>query len=98
VERVLADHRTAGLSEKERALFDFVERVNSSAPDMKREEVEAAKRAGWPEEALYDAITVSALFNFYNRWCDAAGVHAFPREVHRMMAKHMAAGGYTMEL
>ena len=37
---------------------------------------------GWTDEALYFAITVCALFNFYNRWIDATGVHALSDEAH----------------
>jgi len=46
-------------------------------------------------EAIYYAITVCALFNFYNRWVDAAGVHALSPEAHRQGGKRMAAHGYT---
>ena len=37
---------------------------------------------GWDDEAIYFAITVCALFNFYNRWIDATGVHALSPEAH----------------
>ncbi len=39
---------------------------------------------GWDDEAIYYAITVCALFNFYNRWIDASGVHALSDEAHRL--------------
>ena len=93
---MIADHRTAPITEAERALLAFVEKVNSRAPEMTRGDIEAALAAGWTEEALYDAITVCSLFNFYNRWCDAAGVHAPPEEVLRRSAKKMAGRGYAM--
>ena len=40
-------------------------------------------RAGWTDEAVYDAINVCGLFNFYNRWIDATGVCEMPEEAHR---------------
>jgi hypothetical protein len=49
---------------------------------------------GWTDEALYHAITVCALFNFYNRWVDASGVHALSDEAHREGAVRTAATGY----
>ena len=55
-------------------------------------DVDAAKKAGWSDEALYDAITVCALFNFYNRWIDATGVHPMSDEQHRAAAERMAPG------
>jgi hypothetical protein len=38
---------------------------------------------------------VCALFNFYNRWIDASGVHAMSEEAHREGGKRMAAQGYV---
>jgi len=53
------------------------------------------RAAGWTDEELYFAITVCALFNFYNRWIDASGVHALSDETHKMGAKRSAQGGYA---
>ena len=50
---------------------------------------------GWTDEALYFAITVCALFNFYNRWIDASGVPALSDDAHRQGGKRMAAEGYV---
>jgi hypothetical protein len=44
---------------------------------------------------LYFAITVCALFNFYNRWIDATGVHALSDEAHRLGGKRGAQHGYV---
>ena len=49
---------------------------------------------GWTDEALYQAITVCALFNFYNRWVDAAGVHPLDAATHRAHARRTAKAGY----
>ena len=35
------------------------------------------RAAGWDDEAIYFAITVCALFSFYNHWIDASGVHVY---------------------
>ena len=56
---------------------------------------DAMRAAGWTDEALYFAITVCALFNFYNRWIDASGVHAMSDEAHRQGAKRSAVHGYV---
>ena len=58
-------------------------------------DLEATRAAGWTDEALYFAITVCALFNFYNRWIDATGVHALSEEVHRQGGKRSAQSGYV---
>ena len=53
------------------------------------------REAGWDDESLYFAITVCALFNFYNRWIDATGVHALSGEAHRAGGKRSAGTGYV---
>src|SRR5438132_1708123 len=50
---------------------------------------------GCDDEAIYCAITVCALFNFYTLWIDAAGVHALSDEAHRQGGKRTAAHGYV---
>jgi len=50
--------------------------------------------AGWSEEAVYDAITVCALFNFYNKWIDATGVGDMPAEACAASGQRLAAFGY----
>lgn len=57
--------------------------------------MEPLREAGWDDEAIYFAITVCALFNFYNRWIDASGVHALSSGAHREGAKRSARHGYA---
>jgi hypothetical protein len=52
---------------------------------------------GWTDEAIYFVITVCALFNFYNRWVDASGVHAMSEAAHREGGKRSAMHGYVRE-
>jgi len=92
VTAVLEDYKSAPLSEPEKALFKFVEKVNRQSNQIRREDVEEAKQAGWSDEALYDAITVCALFNFYNRWIDATGVHDLPAAAYSMQAQRLKEG------
>ena len=94
MDAVLADARTAPIPDAEKTLFAFVEQVNGASYRLVRADVERLVAAGWSEEAVYDAITVCALFNFYNRWCDATGVHAMTPEQHAMGGRRMAERGY----
>jgi hypothetical protein len=41
------------------------------------------------------AISVCALFNFYNRWIDATGVRAMSEDAHRQFGERTAHHGYT---
>jgi len=92
---VLRDFESSALSEKEKALFRFVAKVNHHSPEITADDIKLLYEAGWNDEAIYFAITVCALFNFYNRWIDASGVHALSDEAHRQGGKRSAALGYV---
>ena len=91
---MLDDFRTAPISEAERALFAFIEKMNRQSTSIDRNDVDAVKAAGWTDEALYDAITVCALFNFYNKWIDATGVADMPAIGYEMTGERLADLGY----
>ena len=95
VDAVLEDFRTAPISEKDRALFAFIEKVNRASNQIGPHDIQAAEAAGWTQEALYDAITVCALFNFYNTWIDATGVADMPPELYEMSGQRLATAGYV---
>jgi alkylhydroperoxidase family enzyme len=95
VESVLRDIETSPLSAPEKALFRFVDKVNRESPSIGPADIEALHHAGWTDESIYYAITVCALFNFYNRWIDASGVHALSDEAHRQGGKRSAVTGYV---
>jgi alkylhydroperoxidase family enzyme len=92
---VLRDLEHSALDEKEKALFRFVDKVNRDSPHITVADIQPLYEAGWSDEAIYFAITVCALFNFYNRWVDAAGVHALSDEAHREGGKRTALHGYV---
>jgi alkylhydroperoxidase family enzyme len=91
---VLHDLESSALPEKEKALLRFVSKVNHDSPTMSPEDMKPLYEAGWADDAIYYAITVCALFNFYNRWIDASGVHAMSDEAHREGGKRSALHGY----
>ena len=94
VEGVLRDLESSDLDEKHKALFRFVRKVNEASPAITADDMKPLHTAGWDDEAIYFAITVCALFNFYNRWVDASGVHALSDAAHREGGKRTAANGY----
>ena len=92
---VLRNFDSSGLSESEKVLFRFVDKVNRDSSSITASDMEPLHEAGWHDEAIYYAITVCALFNFYNRWIDASGVHALSDEAHRQGGKRSALHGYA---
>jgi alkylhydroperoxidase family enzyme len=91
---VLRDLETSALDEKHKALFRFVDKVNHDSPRITAADMSPLRDLGWEDDAIYFTITVCALFNFYNRWVDASGVHALSEEAHEAGGKRSAAHGY----
>ena len=91
----LRDLESSTLEEKDKALFRFIDRVNRDSPRITPADMQPLYAVGWTDEAIYYAITVCGLFNFYNRWIDATGVHALSDEAHREGGKRMAIHGYV---
>lgn len=92
---VLRDLESSQLGEKDKALFRFIDKVNHDSPRITSADMQPLYAAGWDDEAIYFAVTVCALFNFYNRWIDATGVHPLSEEGHRQGGKRTAVHGYV---
>jgi alkylhydroperoxidase family enzyme len=95
VDAVLQDHLTAPIDTAERALFTFIEKMNGRSNRLRKEDVDEVKAAGWSDEAIYDAMTVCALFNFYNKWIDASGVSDMPAAAYAASGRRLATLGYA---
>lgn len=73
----------------------FVRKVNCESVTIQPHDVDVLHSHGYTDEAIYYAITVCGLFNFYNRWIDASGVHPMSDEAHAAGAKRSAIHGYS---
>ena len=91
---MLTDYAAAPITDAEKALFRFIDKVNRNSIDIGPSDIDDMHHAGWTDEAIYDAINVCCLFNFYNRWIDATGVCEMPEEAHRQSGKRLAQRGY----
>ena len=98
MDAVLEDYHTAPITEQERVLFGFLDRRNRASNQLTAEDVAEVVATGWTEEAVYDAITVCALFNFYNKWIDATGVSDMPAAAYDASGERLATGGYVPEV
>jgi len=95
VDAVLQDYRTAPIDDREKALFAFLDKMNHHSSQLRKEDVDEAKASGWSDEALYDAVTVCALFNFYNKWIDGSGVSDMPGAAYAASGRRLATRGYV---
>jgi len=94
VEKVMLDPQSAPVSPSEKLLLTFIEKVNREFWKIGADDFEILKAAGWSDEAIYDAISVCALFNFYNRWVSTNGVCQMPAEALQSSGKRIAETGY----
>jgi hypothetical protein len=95
VQSVLDDFRSAPIDAKFAELLVLVEKAARRAWDITRDDIDAVRAAGWSDEAIYDAITVCALFNFYTTWVDASGVGDLGD--YTASGKRMAENGYIRD-
>jgi uncharacterized peroxidase-related enzyme len=94
-EAVVRDPENSPLAEKDKTLFRFVEKVNRRAQQITAQDMQPMRAAGWDDEAIYYVITICALFNFYNRWVGASGVHVLSDDAHRLAGEKSAETGYV---
>ena len=94
---MLEDHRTAPIDDKRKELFSFIEKMNRASTTIGPSDIQALQHAGWTQEAIYDAITVCALFNFYNKWIDATGVADMAAPAYEMTGARLAEAGYVIK-
>jgi hypothetical protein len=95
VRAVIKDLESSPLPEPEKALLRFVDKVNRDSLRIGPPDIATLHEIGWSDAAIYYAITVCALFNFYNRWIDSSGVHPLSDEAHRAGGKRSAKSGYV---
>lgn len=96
VDAVCADPETAPIPEREKALWRWLGKLNDAPATVGAQDVEGLKQLGWSERELYDAATVCAMFNFFNRWIEAAGVAPAPPGLYAARLAQHGDMGYRM--
>ena len=96
MDAVCRDHETAPISAKDKALWRYLAKVNDTPAQVAQADVDAVKSAGWDEQSIYDAATVCSLFNYFNRWIDAAGVPPPPPGLYEKRLEQHGDLGYVM--
>ena len=74
VDEVLRDVETSRLDESHKVLFRYIGKLAEAPHRVVNSDIQKLKDAGWGEEAIYDALTVAAVFKFYNTWNNGSGV------------------------
>lgn len=93
---VCDDLETSPLTDKQKVLFRYLAKVNDAPATVAQEDVDAVLAAGYSESAVFDAATVCAIFNFFNRWIDATGVPDVPDGFYEQRLGSQGDVGYAM--
>jgi uncharacterized peroxidase-related enzyme len=81
-EQIVANWRSADLTEKQRAMLDFAT-IMTEAPDtVDEEDRQSLRDAGWSERDIWDIAATAAFFNMSNRMAIAVDMRPNP-EYHK---------------
>jgi uncharacterized peroxidase-related enzyme len=94
VAAVLADYRSAPISEKLRATLAFLEKMTRTPAELGAADVHAARAAGISDEALLQAAYVAAVFNVIDRIADALGFRPNDEQGLRWASRILLTMGY----
>ena len=94
MQQVLADHRTARISEKLRATLALLEKLTLSPDTLSASDVRPVLALGVSREALVDAFYVAFLFNTYDRLADTLGWELPDRRYYRKAGQFLLKRGY----
>ena len=72
VTAVLDNPEGAPLSDAEKALLRFVDKMNDDSASICPNDLTLLYECGWNDAVIYDAVVVCALFHFYHDWVDAS--------------------------
>jgi uncharacterized peroxidase-related enzyme len=92
---VIHDLESSSIDDKRKALLRFVRKVTHNPASITAADTQELNAVGWDDASIFYAISACALFNFYNRWVSASGVHPISDEAFRRLGSRMAAVGYA---
>lgn len=96
---LMADVSTSAVDDRIKPILAYVGKLTRSPAMMTEADAAAVYAAGWEEEALFDAISVCALFNLMNRIVEGSGIKANPLQADEaeMQARMERMGGATAD-
>lgn len=74
IDALIEDVDAAPVDEKLKPILKYVAKLQDLPPRLRDADAQAVYEAGWPEQALFDAVQVAALFNLMNRIIEGTGV------------------------
>ena len=78
VEAVKTDFRKAPLSDADRAMLEFAEKLTLTPSRMAPEDLDRLRDHGFDDAAILEIVHIVGYFNYINRVADALGVDPEP--------------------
>lgn len=94
LDQLLQNPAEAPLPMRMKVLLAFVKKLTLDPGRMTHVDAEEVFAAGWDEQALHDAVSVCALFNFMNRLVEGLGIKA-GASYYTMAGERLSSGGYA---
>jgi uncharacterized peroxidase-related enzyme len=95
LDRLLHDLESAPVDQRLKPILRFVRKLTLSPADMGQVDADAVLAAGWNENALHDAIAITARMAFMQRLVEGHGFRPWTREVAREHARKRVELGYV---
>ncbi|MDF3839923.1 hypothetical protein P3W85_44410 [Cupriavidus basilensis] len=95
VDRLLENPDSAPVEARLRPLLAFVHKLTLTPNEMSQADADAVFEAGWDEQALHDAIAVTARATFMSRLVSGYGFQPMSREHAAKRAKQRMEQGYV---
>lgn len=92
---LMSDLESSAVDAKLKPLLAYVRKLTLTPAMMSEADAAPVYAAGWDEQALFDAVSVCALFNFMNRIIEGSGIKSNPLEAspEDMQARIRRMGG-----
>ena len=68
------DHKKAPISTEERVMVDYVVKLTKDATQVRPEDHEKLRAAGFDDKAILQITLIASWFNYINRVADSLGV------------------------
>ena len=91
---LLADVAAAPVDERMKPLLALAGKLTVTPAKVTPADAQAVLTAGWPEQALHDAVAVCAPFNMMNRLVEVVGITAGD-DYFKLAAGRLAGGAYA---
>jgi uncharacterized peroxidase-related enzyme len=95
IDRLLEDPHTAAIDAPLKPLLAYVRKLMLTPAKMCQADADAVFAAGWNEQALHDAIAVTARAAFMQRLVEGHGFIPMSREVAAEQARRRVEHGYV---